>query len=601
LRTEERADPGGAWALYEKALMIDPTCEEAALALGRIATERNPSQALPRLQPVAAALPESAPAAYYLGIALTRAGRDAEAEAELWRASHWPQFAHAARVELGLIAMRRREWTAATALLHESLSFDPRDAKARGLLMATLRKDGQPGLALALADAGPGNPHDRLMLAETHFAFAELGRTRLQARALRELASMVPPEVDAWIELALDYLAAGLAGEAVELLSWAEAHVKGTDRSPLLHYLLSDALTRLGRSDEAAVARERASALPPDLAFAHHWEFESVLRAALASAPSDTRARYHLGNLLRAQGRSDEALAEWEAAAGGESDFSVLHRNLALAYRQVRADLDRAEAELRRATELSPADPRLYLELNDVLLKRGAPADVRLAALDSAPESLQRRGAIAAQQVVCCIELEQWDRALDLLSAHTFHRWEMEFRMRGIYLDACFGRGAARFDAGDLRGARDDFERSLEYPPNLRIGRPAKPSDARGHWCAGVVDELLGDVASALAHWKAAAAEDYHQPGTELTIYRALALQKLDCGDEALALLAESLKAIRKHTTETSDDAATQLLLGLALKASGDEQQARAALEAALALDPRLKRAARLLTATVIL
>jgi tetratricopeptide (TPR) repeat protein len=621
LRTEERANPSAAWELYEKVLMIDPSCEEAALALGRLAIERKPGQAIPRLQTVAAALPESGSAAYHLGVALARAGRDSEAEVELFRAAHWPEFAHAARVELGLIAMRRGEWAQAVALLRDALHLDPRDVKAWALLMAALRKAGLPEQVLALADAAPQMPYDRLMLAEMHFALAALGRTRLQAKARRELASMAPAEPDVWIELALDYLGAGLAGEAVELVSWAEAHVKGVDRSPLLHYLLSDALTRLGRSDEAATVRERAAAwlgptdrhpgcptgdgqtqgLPPDLAFAHHWEFESVLRAAAAQDPGDTRAHYHLGNLLYAQGRREEALAEWEAAAESQWDYSVLRRNLALACQQVRGDLERAEAELRRAVELRPADVRLYLELNDVLLKRGATPDVRLAMLDSAPESVQRRGVIAAQQVVGCIELEQWDRALDILATHTFHRWEMEFRMRGIYLDACLGRGIARFDAGDLRGAREDFARALEYPLNLRIGRPAKPSDARGHWCAGVVDDLLGDMAGAVAHWKAAASEDYHQPGAELAAYRALALQKLDCVDEARALLSESLRLLRERAGEAPEDAGAQLLLGLALKASGDEREARAALERALTLDPRLKRAARLLTASVML
>lgn len=414
LRSEERAQPEAAWQSYERALTLDPSCEEAPLALGRMAIERKPGEAIARLQSVAGALPESAAAAYYLGIALTRAGRDCEAEVELWRAAHWPEFAHAARVELGFIGMRRSAWEQAADLFEQSLQFEPRDAKARGLQMAGLRKAGRTKDALKLA-ANSDAPYDRLMLAEAHFALAEAGRKRLAARRLRELAGIVPDEADPWIELALDYLAAGLTTEAVTLLTWATKNVAAVRCSPLAQYLLADAHTRLGQVEDAKAARQRASELPVDLVFTHHWEFEPVLRAALAEGPADAKARYHLGNLLYSQGRREEALAEWEAAASAEWDRSVLRRNLALARREVRADLNRAESELRRAIELSPADARLYLELNDVLTRRRAPPETRLAALDAAPASVRRRGVVAAQQVICCLELEQWDRALDLL------------------------------------------------------------------------------------------------------------------------------------------------------------------------------------------
>ena len=600
LRAEERAQPEAAWQSYERALTLDPACKEAALALGRIAIERRPGEAIARLQSVAAALPESAAAAYYLGIALTRAYRDCEAEAELWRASHWPEFAHAARVELGRVAMRRGDHEQAAALFEQSLQFEPRDMKARALQMAALRKAGRLKEALKLA-ADSDAPYDRLMLAEGHFALAEAGRKRLAARRLRELAGIVPAEADPWIELALDYLAAGLATESGTLLTWSTKNVPAVNRSPLAQYLLAEVHARLGQAEEAAVARRRARELPVDLVFAHHWELEPIFRAALAEDPADAKARYHLGNLLYSQGRKEEALAEWEASVPNGWDHSVLRRNLALACREVRADLSRAESELRRAIELSPADARLYLGLNDVLTERRAPPETRLAALDAAPDSVRRRGVVAAQQVICCLELEQWDRALDLLSTHTFHRWELEFRMRGIYLDACLGRGAARFDEGDLQGARADFERALEYPLNLRIGKPSHPSDARGHWCAGVACEALGDMAAARAHWEAAATEEYHQPGAELVIYRALSLRKLGREEEAKAALSDSVTAARERADRARQDARALFTLGLALKASGEEAGAGAALERTLALHPDMKRARRLLTARVIL
>ncbi len=410
----------------------------------------------------------------------------------------------------------------------------------------------------------------------------------------------MPAQSDPWLEISLDYLAAGLLEEAAELLTWATARVVAARACPLAHYLLGHVLDRLGRSAEAARTRRTAGELPPDLVFPHHWELEAVLREALEANPDHARVRYYLGNLLYGQGRREEALAEWRAAAGG-ADVSVVRRNLALAYERVVGDLVRAEEELRRAIELSPSDVRLYLELNDVLVQRGAGADVRLAALDSAPESLRRRGAIAAQQAICCLELEQWDRAIDLLADYTFHRWEMEFAMRGVYVNAYLGRGAARLGRGDLPGARADFEKALEYPMNLRIGRPARPSDARAHWCAGVVSEALGDMPAATAHWEAAASETHHHPGKELALYRALSLRKLGRAGEAEPLLSQALDLARQAADMAPDDARTQFSLGLTLKAMGREDEAQRALCRAAELDPGRGGAQRLLDVDVIL
>ncbi|MCJ7752191.1 MAG: DUF5107 domain-containing protein, partial [Armatimonadetes bacterium] len=605
-RAEEQADPDAAWDLYERALMVDPACEEAALALGRLAIEHKPGQALARLEGAAAALRSSPAAAYCMGVALARAGRDPEAETELWRAAQRPEYAHAARVELGQLLMRRGDWREAAEVLRVSLDYGPADTRTRVLLAAARRKEGRVKEALAALDeARRQSPADRLALAEMHFCMVEMERPRLAARCLRELSELMPAESDPWLELALDCLAAGLPDEAVELLTWASGRIPAVRDCPLSHYLLGHLLHRLGRKAEAKSARRKAGELPADLVFPHHWELEAVLREALEDDPHHGRARRYLGDLLYSQGRREEALVEWRAAAESGEHASVVHRNLALAYQRVEGDLQRAEEELRAAIEIGPFDRRLYLELNEVLLQRRAPADVRLAALDSAPDSLQRQGAIAAQQAACCIVVEQWDRAIELLTTHTFHRWEMEFRMRGVYVDAYLGRGTARFDRGDLPGARADFEKALEYPMNLRIGRPAKPSDARAHWCAAVVCEALGDRPEARVHWEAAAAETHHHPGKELAVYQALGLQKLGRTEEAQALLSEALDIARQVADTAPEDAGAQFSLGLTLKAMGAERLLRLeaegveALRRALELDSTMARAKRLLGSKV--
>ncbi len=135
---------------------------------------------------------------------------------------------------------------------------------------------------------------------------------------------------------------------------------------------------------------------------------EAALRAA---DPEDACAAYHLGLLLYAQGRREEGQAAWEQAAAVEKDFYVLFRNLGLVARQVSNDPAKAELWLRRAVELQPNDVRPYLELNEVFRTRRTSPEIRLAVLDAALPSVQKRGSIAAAQTDACLDLGDWGRA----------------------------------------------------------------------------------------------------------------------------------------------------------------------------------------------
>jgi tetratricopeptide (TPR) repeat protein len=309
--------------------------------------------------------------------------------------------------------------------------------------------------------------------------------------------------------------------------------------------------------------------------------------------------------LLYQQGRRKAALAEWELAAESGEKSVALDRNLGLAYREVTRDPAKAVEALRRAAAQKPTHQRVYLELDEVLREMKADPRERLAELDAAPPEVHRRSLVATQQITACLELGDWDRAVTLLSTHTFHRWEAEFRMRGLYVSAYLGRGAEKLDGGDLKGARADFEAALLYPENLRIGKPAQTEDARARWCAGLACEMQGDLAAAKAQWEEAAAETYprrsHTGALDVAIYRALCLRKLGKAQEADEALEQELKAARERIEAEPERATAHMMLGLALKAAGRPEEAEPALRRALELHPWMPRAKRLLEQETIL
>ena len=602
LRAEERGDKDFAVALYEQVLALDEDCLQAAVALGRLAIGRGELEAaVSRLARAAQAAPENPEAAYYLGIALRRSGRTEEAEYPLSRAAQSPEFAYAARVEWGQLLMQLRQWERAIYVLDQALGYHPQDTRAHCLRAAALRRTGQVREAAGAIEAfRAGAPQDRLAAAEAHLCASALGRPRVAARLLRELTELVPQEADPWHELAFDYLSAAMDEEAVSLLEAASKRVPPLRDHPLTHYLLGSLLARLGRQEEASKARDRAARLSPNLAFPHHWEFEGVLREAIAANPGDPRAHYHLGTLLYGQGRREEGLRAWELAAEGLTDYGVLHRSLGWGAREVRGDLEQSERWMRRAVASNPGDVRSQLELDDVLRDRRVDPAERLARLDAAPESVLRRGTIAIRQIACCLALGEWDRAVSLVTTHTFHRWEAEVRMRTVYVNVFVGRGVDRYLRNDLKGALEDFDQALEYPWNIRQGRYRHTSDARIYWCAGVVCEALGDTEAAHAHWSKGAEETHHPPFSELAIYHALCLRKVGRVEESEKTLGKALEIARQCAALAPDEPLAELTLGIALKAAGRTEEAAEALRRARALDPHLQTAKQLLESSTV-
>lgn len=181
-----------------------------------------------------------------------------------------------------------------------------------------------------------------------------VGRRDEAAAAFRAAMAHPPYPVSVAEELADLLLDARRPGEA---LAVAEAHeARATSR---LLQLKGLALKRIGRTDDALAAFERAAALGPDDPFAHH---------NLASVYSDL-------------GRRDEAEASARRAldAGGEDGATYLVLGHAHAARQ---RFDEAEDAYREAVRRKPLDYSAQESLAQLVWVRTADAGAALASLD---------------------------------------------------------------------------------------------------------------------------------------------------------------------------------------------------------------------------
>ncbi|HTW85234.1 MAG TPA: tetratricopeptide repeat-containing glycosyltransferase family protein [Candidatus Sulfotelmatobacter sp.] len=211
---------------------------------------------------------------------------------------------------------------------------------------------------------------------------------------------------------------------------------------------------------------------------------EAELRALLAVRPGDRNARFNLGYVLEALGRTREAGEAYEplAAAGDGPALARLGR-----LRSVQGRLDEAAAYLSRAAAAAPDDLGLTRDLGIVENLRGHFTDsVRLL------ESVAPHPAADAQT---------WSALADSLRALRRHDEaeaavdEALRRDLGL-LHARIVRGQLAYDRGDFERAWTAFVRAAELAPQ----------DAEPELNLGVLAHGLGRLDEALEHLRRAVA-----------------------------------------------------------------------------------------------
>jgi len=290
-----------------------------------------------------------------------------------------------------------------------------------------------------------------------------------------------------------------------------------------------------------------------------------VLQQALERLPDSPWPSLYLGNLLHARGRVDEAQALWRRSADLEPTCAVTHRNLGLAAQRA-GELGEAQGEYEAAVAHEPDEYRLHLAADDVRAALGLRAEDRLAHLLGAPEGARQKVDLVTRLIALHNAVGHYDEAIALLDSHQFAPWEGMVAVRTLYVDALVGRGQRRLAGDDPAGALADFERSLEYPDNIAVGRPTRPAHATLHFRAGQAAAAAGDQERAAAHWRAAWDEP-HDPPSEPNIWRARAARALGAQEAAEELLAPVAAHAQSLVESGRDEPTGRRLLALVAEA----------------------------------
>jgi tetratricopeptide (TPR) repeat protein len=480
---------------------------------------------------------------YHLGLTLRQLGRDVEAYAVFYKATWNQAWAAAGYHALAEIDGLRRDWSTALDHLNRSLRFDTDNLRARNLKIIVLRKLNRTTEAAALL-------RETLVLDPLDWWARHLRGDALQC------------DLQTALDLAHDFTRIGLFAEAITLLQSVAPPITTNDSGkfiapatelpdqswgaiPLVHYTLGW-LEEKRRDQKASRQHFRtAAALPPDYCFPARLEEIGILETAMRVNSQDARAPYYLGNLLYDRRRHDEAIRLWERSAKLDPKFSVVWRNLGIAYFNIRRQPAKARAAYDKAFKVNPADARLLFERDQLWKRLGETPAKRLRKLEQRLDLVQQRDDLSVELCALYNQIGAHEKALALVSSRHFQPWEGgEGGPFSQWVRSHLALGRAALTA-PIQSALFHFQAALTAPANLGEAKHLLANQSDIHYWLGCALAELGDVKQARQHWRAAATfkGDFQEMSvrafSEMTYYSALAWGKLGQAAKAKKLLRE--------------------------------------------------------------
>jgi tetratricopeptide (TPR) repeat protein len=543
---------------YREALSRDPSDLRCNLALGRSvyrrglfrdaelcfraaikrATRHNPN-------------PIDGECYYLLGLALAAQEKFADAENALHKATWNSAYQENAWFELARISLRGNRYVEAKDFLEKCLAKNAWNHQAAHLLVVTLVKLDRHDEARSVVNCElTSDPFNKGVLFET--AFALQGSWETYDFRSRDDSHTV-------LELANDYAAAGLYERAIAVIEHYLERMAGQSDSPLVFYYLADFQERQGDATLALSLTYQAASIQRTGFFPNRMQDLLVLESAVERYPGDYRALCDIGNLLYSKRRYDEAIRCWEDSRNLASDFAQPLRNLGLAYFNQRHDHEAAWKSFKEAQRINPDDARVLFELDQLAKRLNHNTETRLARLQNHRECVEKRDDLTIELVTLLNQQGRHDEALTVLLERQFHPWEGgEGKASSQYKLSLVQLARLAIEEGHAERAIELLNRAMSWPDSLGEGKLYGIQENNIHYWLGVACQQLGDSAEAIAWFEKAShglaeptsAQFYNDQPPEMIFYQGLALQALDCKDEANKRFEKLIEFGERHLND---------------------------------------------------
>ena len=481
---------------------------------------------------------------YNLGLSLKYQGKEKEAYDAFYKAIWGDSFQAPGFYELACLDAKAERFAEALEHVNESILRQYQCMKARALKENILRKMG------------------RVLEAE------ELHKESLK---IDPLYDRQPEKINhnTLLELMIDLYEAGDYAQGIALAKkWVEQQnvSRQEDIYPLVYYYIAYGYQNLHRKENTKQTNHYMTAYVTlgenavaDGCFPHRTEDYIVLKS-LADDYYLDMVYYYLGCLLYDRRAYGEAIADYEEAALRYPDFPTVHRNLALAYYNVKKQPQRAYEEMEKAFALDETDARVYLELDQLKKRLNVPVKERWSDMEKHFDLVESRDDLYLEYVTLLNTLGESEKALNLIKARKFHQWEGgEGKVAAQYLTALYQLAKAAAAEGEYVEAKTILLQAVdEYPQNLGEGKLESAQENNLHYLLGLVREKLGETEEAFASLtKACHGESepvgmmyYNDQPPEMIYYQGLAYRKLGNEEQAVRRFRKLVEYGREHIEE---------------------------------------------------
>ncbi|MBB5394774.1 DUF5107 domain-containing protein [Mucilaginibacter sp. AK015] len=471
---------------------------------------------------------------YNLGLALKFMGRLNEAYKAFYKATWSNAWKDSGYFSVAQIDLINNDYQLALDHTIASIDRNANNSKAYVLRSAAYRKLQQFEEAITTSAAAlKRDPFNLGALFEQACSYAETGREEQRDLILKQLIKLSRGYDQNFIEYALDYAAAGLFGEATELLKNA---VNGENTNPMVYYYLGYFQYKLSNISQAMAYFKQASAANSYLCFPDRLEDITVLKLASQVNPADARAPYYLGNLLYDKLQYDDAIAAWETSAVLDDKFPTVFRNLGIAYYNKRNNAVKALTCFEKAFSLDTTDARVLMELDQLYKKLNRAPKTRLDFLEANLQLVEQRDDLYLERVTLYNFCGWHQQAYDLIMQRQFHPWEGgEGKVSGQYVLALVEIAKSKIKKGDYSDAIQNLTEAQTYPHNLGEGKlyGARENDIL-YWLGCAYEQLQQKQRANICFEKAAVGSEeataaifYNDQQPDKLFYQALAKKSL--------------------------------------------------------------------------
>ncbi len=396
---------------------------------------------------------------YYMAIAQKELGKTKEAYRNFYQATWHYEWYSSGYYQLALIESNQGNFTKALAHIRNAYTTNINDGRIIVLYSALLRKTGATDEALELINKQID--YDPLNFS----AYYEKSLLQDSNVVLKEMHKNMQDVANNYLEIATNYMNAGLYDDGIRLLSSLER-----PEDPLIHYYLTWFYSQNNQPKEARNALELAKESSIEYCFPYRHETETILKTAIKMDPENASVYYLLGNLLYDH-RPEEAITAWKKASKIPNEIPMIWRNLAFASFHHTSDPNMAIGYMNTAIEKENKIPYWFSELSTYYDTATIDFKECLDIFEKHIETVKKDNS-AAKSLVRLYNLKgEYDKAIQLLKNQHFRTWEGGRGIYYDYVDAHALKAITLISTNEHKKAITELETALIYPENLEVGK----------------------------------------------------------------------------------------------------------------------------------